>query len=256
MAPRRPPARRARSPEASASSSADFADPYTLLVIADLLGVPEEDHPALLEMRLADAAGRRHRRGGQADDGEPAGVPPRGVHRLRRGPAAQPARRRADRLATATYPDGSTPEVIDVVRARRLPLRRGTGDHRSSPRPPLQAARRATRSPAAAARRARPHPELHRGDAAHREPDQEPLPHGARLDERRRRRRARGHHGHVARRRREPRPAPLRAPERVRRRPPERAPAPRVRAGHPHLPRRTPRPRRGPRRRSSGSSTA
>ena len=30
---------------------ADFAQPYTLLVIADLLGVPEEDHPMLLAGR-------------------------------------------------------------------------------------------------------------------------------------------------------------------------------------------------------------
>jgi cytochrome P450 len=29
----------------------DFAQPYTLLVIADLLGVPESDHPSLLRRR-------------------------------------------------------------------------------------------------------------------------------------------------------------------------------------------------------------
>ncbi len=41
----------------------DFAQPYTLLVIADLLGVPESDHPALLRRAgVGPPAARRHRR--------------------------------------------------------------------------------------------------------------------------------------------------------------------------------------------------
>ena len=68
-----------------------------------------------------------------------------------------------------------------------------------------------------------------------------------RPDDRRRRRHPRRHDGDGAQRRGEPRPAPVRAPGRVRRRPRERAPAHRVRARHPHLPGRAARARRGAR---------
>ena len=38
-------------PRGTAEINADYAQPYTLLVIADLLGVPEEDHAMLLARR-------------------------------------------------------------------------------------------------------------------------------------------------------------------------------------------------------------
>ena len=38
-------------PRGTAELMADFAQPYTLLIIADLLGVPEEDHDMLLARR-------------------------------------------------------------------------------------------------------------------------------------------------------------------------------------------------------------
>jgi cytochrome P450 len=93
----------------------DFAKPYALLVIADLLGVPEADH---LEFRRQLGAERPGP--GVGDDG---------AHSL--DPLAflfdyfstyVEDRRREPRddvlthLATATYPDGSVPEVADVVR--------------------------------------------------------------------------------------------------------------------------------------------
>jgi len=93
-----------------------FARPYTLLVIADLLGVPEEDHQ-VFKMQLG------------AEHPEP------GVGEHRRAVSKDPLaflfetftnyvedRRRSPRqdvltqLATTTYPDGSIPEVADVVR--------------------------------------------------------------------------------------------------------------------------------------------
>ena len=94
----------------------DFAQPYTLLVIADLLGVPESDHPSLLRQ-----AGLGQRLMGEP--GENAGVPHHAldflygyfserIEELRSEP-------RGDVLtgmARATFPDGSTPEPVEVAR--------------------------------------------------------------------------------------------------------------------------------------------
>ncbi|HEY4397667.1 MAG TPA: cytochrome P450 [Acidimicrobiia bacterium] len=97
---------------------ADFAAPFTLLVIADLLGVPEADHQTFRD----ELQGPR-----RADHG----VGSTDTSAMARNPLAflydrfttyVEERRRAPRddvltgLATATFPDGSTPEVADVVR--------------------------------------------------------------------------------------------------------------------------------------------
>ena len=60
-----------------------------------------------------------------------------------------------------------------------------------------------------------PHPGLHRGDAAAREPDPRQFRLRACPDDGRRRRASRGHDGDGAQRRREPRPAPVRRPGRA-----------------------------------------
>jgi cytochrome P450 family 150 subfamily A5 len=93
-----------------------FAGPFTLRVIADLLGVPEEDRPELLE-RLAKGT-----HGGGLGNADKA---------LTKTPLEYlydvfaeyvEDRRREPRddvltgLATAAFPDGSMPEVGDVVR--------------------------------------------------------------------------------------------------------------------------------------------
>jgi cytochrome P450 len=94
----------------------DFAQPYTLLVIADLLGVPESDHPSLLRR-----AGLGRRMLGEA--GNEGGVPHHSldflydyfserIEQLRGEP-------RADVLtgmAQARFPDGAVPEPVDVAR--------------------------------------------------------------------------------------------------------------------------------------------
>ena len=95
-----------------------FAGPFTLLVIADLLGVPEEDRQefmAKLQRRPQTEAGI----GSTGDD--TMGLSP--LHYLYgRFTTYVEERRREPRadvltgLATATFPDGSTPEVADVVR--------------------------------------------------------------------------------------------------------------------------------------------
>ena len=96
-----------------------FASPYTLLIIGDLLGVPEEDQLAFLRSQ------QRH----QPEEG--IGIGSTGDDTMAKNPLeflyARFAkyvedRRREPRddvltgFATATFPDGSLPEVVDVVR--------------------------------------------------------------------------------------------------------------------------------------------
>ncbi|MFF5254592.1 cytochrome P450 [Streptomyces leeuwenhoekii] len=96
----------------------DFAGPFTLLVIADLLGVPEEDR-AEFRARL------------QRPEAHEPGIGSTGEETMEHTPLEFlygrfttyiEERRRRPRedvltgLATAAFPDGSTPEVADVVR--------------------------------------------------------------------------------------------------------------------------------------------
>lgn len=98
----------------------EFAGPFTLLVIADLLGVPEEDRDDFAE----------HMAGGHGDKREMA-IGSTGEGKLELNPLEYlykrfseyiEDRRAAPRddvltgLAKATFPDGSTPDVLDVVR--------------------------------------------------------------------------------------------------------------------------------------------
>ena len=78
----------------------DYANPFTLLVIADLLGVPEADHDGVPR----GAAGRPAPDVEGRDHPQAARVPLRPVHRLHRGPAARAARRRHDRARDRDVP--------------------------------------------------------------------------------------------------------------------------------------------------------
>ena len=69
-----------------------FAGPFTLRVIADLLGVPDEDRADLLERLAQQLRRRRSAAPSKIADQDAAGVPLRAVRDLRRGP---PARTRA-----------------------------------------------------------------------------------------------------------------------------------------------------------------
>jgi cytochrome P450 len=90
-----------------------FASPFALLVIADLLGVPEEDHKAF-RARLGQSAI------GSTDHDAMTHSPLEFLYQ--RFSAYVEDRRREPRsdvltgLASAKFPDGSTPEVIDAVR--------------------------------------------------------------------------------------------------------------------------------------------
>ena len=93
----------------------DYAGPFAMLVIADLLGVPEADHET-----FRSALGRRPDQAVGSTDHAMALNPLEFLYA--RFTEYVEDRRRAPRddvmtgLATATFPDGSTPEVIDVVR--------------------------------------------------------------------------------------------------------------------------------------------
>jgi cytochrome P450 len=97
---------------------AEFAAPFTLYVIADLLGVPESDHErfrgALQGSRRVDSAV------GSTDTSAMTRNPLEFLYQSFTTYIED--RRREPRddvltgLATATFPDGSTPDVADVVR--------------------------------------------------------------------------------------------------------------------------------------------
>jgi len=92
----------------------DFASPFAMLVIADLLGVPEPDQPGFRD-QLARTTGF-----GTGEDKTMAHTPLEYLYD--KFTSYVQDRRQAPRddiltnLALATFPDGSTPHVIDVVR--------------------------------------------------------------------------------------------------------------------------------------------
>lgn len=94
---------------------ADFAGPVALFVVADLLGVPEEDHPEFRDHMLGmkEAVG--------STKGKSLGHSP--LEYLYEKFSGYIADRRAHPtgdvltgVAEATFPDGTTPEVMDAVR--------------------------------------------------------------------------------------------------------------------------------------------
>ena len=92
----------------------DFAAPFAMLVIAELLGVPDEDQPEF-RTQLATTSGFG------TGEGDTLAHTPLEFLYDRFTTYVEDRRRepRDDvmtRMAQATFPDGSTPEVIDVVR--------------------------------------------------------------------------------------------------------------------------------------------
>ncbi len=120
-----------------------FAAPFTLLVIADLEGVPEADH-GLFAARLTKL---------------PEDMEHKPLEFLyEQFTTYIEDRRREPRddimtaMATATFPDGTTPEVERRRPAGRQPLLRWPGDHRPAALVRAADHRRAPRHPGAAAR--------------------------------------------------------------------------------------------------------
>jgi cytochrome P450 family 150 subfamily A5 len=87
----------------------DYAGPYTMLVIADLLGVPEEDHAEFLEKLI-----------GHHDHLEMTHSPLEYLYERFTGYIEDRRRKPRDDvmtgLATATFPDGTLPPVEDVMK--------------------------------------------------------------------------------------------------------------------------------------------
>ncbi len=91
---------------------ADYAYPFALLSVANLLGVPEDDHQLFLDQLLAYQAGEL----GSKLEGNPFAFMDDLFARYVQDRRQDPQNDVMTRLALATYPDGSLPEVIDVVR--------------------------------------------------------------------------------------------------------------------------------------------
>ena len=151
-----------------------YSKPFSLLAIADLLGVPREDHK---EFRAALAS--PHLMGNI--EGDAAAINP--LEFLDEKFSAYIEERRAEprddvlsELAAATYPDGSQPAVTEVVRTASFLF--GAGQETTAKllgaalrilcdRPELAAD--AARGPSLV-------PGVRRGDAAHGEPRQDRIP--------------------------------------------------------------------------------
>ena len=124
-----------------------YTQPFAMLVVADLLGVPESEHERFREgFGLSGTPG--HVRAGEAGrPGEnPLGVARRLLRRVRRGAAARASPGRAH-LARARHLPGRDHARRHRGRADRdVPLRRGPGDDRASARGGAEAPGRAPRA--------------------------------------------------------------------------------------------------------------
>jgi cytochrome P450 family 150 subfamily A5 len=102
-------------PRATCEFVDDYAKPFTLLVIADLLGVPEADH----DVFRAELQGKHADPGAGADRGKVAHKPLEFLYDRFTAYIEECRRESRDDvmtgLATATFPDGSMPDVRDVA---------------------------------------------------------------------------------------------------------------------------------------------
>lgn len=92
-----------------------YAKPFTLLVIADLLGVPREDHVQFRRWLGGERGTAGDPQGRQSGDQVFANLNPYFTRYIEARRAA-PGDDAMSRLATARFPDGELPAVIDVVR--------------------------------------------------------------------------------------------------------------------------------------------
>lgn len=101
-----------------AEFNAAYARPFTLLVIADLLGVPREDHPQLRRWigRQGNVGNPEGEHGGDLILAKLAPWFTRYIEERR----ATPGEDVMSRLAHVRHPDGELPEVADLVRLATL----------------------------------------------------------------------------------------------------------------------------------------
>jgi cytochrome P450 len=104
---------------------AEYAQPFALLVIADLLGVPEADHSALRAAFVAN--GTPGAVGSRPNTPDFLAFLEEWFSRYIENRRATPQDDVLTHMALATFPDGSTPEVIEVVRVATLLFAGGQG---------------------------------------------------------------------------------------------------------------------------------
>lgn len=101
----------------------DFGQPFATLVIADLLGVPEEDHPKYRVLR-SNLPGTIGRQSVQRDPLEEIGMHFWAYIEDRRN---NPRDDVLGRLARVKYRDGTTPDILEVVKTATFMF--GAGQH-------------------------------------------------------------------------------------------------------------------------------
>ena len=98
----------------------DYAGPFTLSVVADLLGVPREMHEEFRKELQGDESERKINPGVMTDEGVPAHKPLEFLYdrftRFIEDRRRQPRDDVMTAMAHATFPDGTLPEVGDVMR--------------------------------------------------------------------------------------------------------------------------------------------
>ena len=141
------------------------------LVVADLLGVPEDDHEEFREAFGAQLAGTNI--GGLDHEviaTNPLAWADEKFSRYIEERRETPARRRADLDCHREVPRRLDPRGVRGRPHRDVPVRRRAGNDREAARRGDAGARRPTRHPAAPARRPQPHPGLRRGMPADGQP--------------------------------------------------------------------------------------
>jgi cytochrome P450 len=93
----------------------EYSQPFAMLVIADLLGVPESDH-ALFRKRLGSAPSPGATSGEQVQELNSLAFLDEWFKTYVEDRRREPRADVLTGLALAKYPDGSTPEVLDIVR--------------------------------------------------------------------------------------------------------------------------------------------
>jgi cytochrome P450 len=94
-----------------------FAQPFALLVVADLLGVPEADHETFRHFfGLSSSPGKVGESDGESVGENPLAGLDEWFTQYIEDRRTSPRKDVLTELAQATYPDGSTPEVSAVVR--------------------------------------------------------------------------------------------------------------------------------------------
>ena len=162
----------------------DYAKPFSLLVIADLLGVPAEDHDEFRAVFAGELVGQL---------GEEAPTAHNPLQWLNdKFHAYIEDRRREPRgdvlteLAQAKYEDGSTPDIDDVMNLSTFLFAAGTETTTKLVSSAMRIIAENPEYETLSARGPRPHPGLPRRDTADGEPGQVALPDGAHVDDHRR----------------------------------------------------------------------